>query len=59
LSYDSFAAAAWRRNAKTPPNEPRIRVRTDQNVAGSVLVGVEGGFTAGFVGGELIVECCE
>jgi len=59
LSYDSFAAAAWRRNAKTPPNEPRIRVTTDQNVAGSDLAGVAGGFTAGFVGGELIVESRE
>jgi hypothetical protein len=56
LSYDSLAAAAWRRNANTPPNDPRTIVTTDQNDAGCVVEGVAVGcVSAGFVGAELII----
>jgi len=60
LSYDSFAAAAWRRNANTPPNEPRIIVTTDQKDAGCWAAGEGAGAeSAGLTPGVLIITTCE
>ena len=55
LSYDSLAAAAWRRNAKTPPNDARIIIRPPHMGGVGVAVVDVGCVRAGFVGAELII----